>query len=1343
MERAEKLAVSSPAPPGPAAAPSPLPRFGPAAVLALQRSAGNAAVTARLSRTPAFSPEPVVGALRLAIDQARIKDRWTVDQDDKALHATARHVDLAAVVRELEVLTPEQIQLVKIRYQAEVLTTLENDLLGVGRSASPANLTDAEAERVYALLRGTGHKPGEEAPEALMDAVAAELHGLATGELGEAQRERLMALYRAHGAEMEPAYERHYGHVPAADLRGKLSARQQLRLDALREGDVARADALAIDDKRAAIDALDRRHAAGELSLVEPWYAKRRGELTEDAVALAGDSGHEAMDADPDTPSARAAHERLAGAPAEHTGVVAALAGGELIKAQALKLLDLEARHKTDTEHVEALMRELHDAAVHDALAGLPAAQRDALEHDRARRRALAAPTAERYVGLLAVMYDGLRPPGGRTWAAILASAKQPGMLAAAAAAGGELDPVDELHFAIGRKDAAAVRRVLDAHADHAQMVALNARYLGRYHLDLRHAVFGATGVQVALQPESPMLPSASVVRGHDAAAALERLDTPAPGGKAEVGWIVASAEAEVRAVKAGGGLAGRVLDTEAEQMMTVTLAHIRQLAARCGEHPPPETLDELRAARARLRIDAGGYEAALEHFRAQVRSAVMAAVQIALAHVPVVGEGIAGFLATTVINTSANALATRVIQGDAYDLDMLYDDVVGGLAGALGGKLGGEAVGLLKGGRAISKEALDLAAKQITGETAERAIALAKAAGRTSKLAGDAARASRWAAAGFKLAEHTASAGGSMLFTGIATGQDPFTQAGVIQTGVLSGVAHAAHADPRVVTDAGMRAGDAKVHYTAERPGAVEDVHVRVAPGTPQRVIDQHVATARRVQRFQGLSGVLNSLYERFITRNPAALPGTRAYEVRGELEKLRASVAGELQEIAAGGGDEAWVKNLADQIDHYRAELHDIEQHPDKGQEPGRGWIAALSPESFRQELGRGRPDLRERFDEVDAERFDRALATLEEAGLGGPGRKLIKDMFKRARRSQPIGKKRFEDVLAEIERVAELVAQHKEELSVQRLARRYESILAFAEDVVAAYDRGETIDGRPIQDRGSRRLANRMNAIGAALKKFNRSKSTDPVERLMALAKLQEEIARGMDTLRALAPTFSADPEILGDPHPSALIAGLHEQTVAVAATGDVSEPVPRLDREAALYSVGELAGLPTKPKGLAGALATLLAGYHRAHLVGAGFGGELGKGIMLAPSDVNLGAQNNGVELLVRTAAELGVELTVDVKATGRRLIVPLADGSVVNIDVLTKVEYKIMGLRKGVSVEIDVTGPPNGSAIVRTDVPSGAAGAEELITRLAPAQAGAIGRPSTSGSRKAGSRSRKR
>jgi hypothetical protein len=745
--------------------------------------------------------------------------------------------------------------------------------------------------------------------------------------------------------------------------------------------------------------------------------------------------------------------------------------------------------------------------------------------------------------------------------------------------------------------------------------------------------------------------------------------------------------------------------------------------------------------------VDATGYEGDLERFRGQVRGALTLAVQAALTLVPGVGEGIVGFLATSVVNTTASTLANLVIQGDKYDLDMLYDDVVGGLAGALGSKLGEGALGLAAGGRAARRELIDLAAKQITAETAERAIAIAKAAGRTSKLLQQEGRVANLLAAARAGARQAGGIGGGLVGTSVATGKDQVTLENALQGVGLAAFGHGfGHADPRVVTDDKMAAGDAKVHYEAGRPGEVEDVHVRVAPGTRPDVVAEHVATARAVQRFKGLSGVLNRLYEQargFFTGEHAALPGTHAFDVQAEIQKLQRSVANSLRAIAEGKpGMEAEVKTLADQIDYYSAQMAEIEANPARGSEPGRGWIAALSPESFepvkrgpsfRRRMEGNRPDVKEHFAAADAEhegtgpapsaRFDDALRGLERAGLKAPGRAAIRGLFKPARRNKPLSRTGFDDALEKVEQLAAEIAANEHIVTVEGLTSRYDELFKIGGDVVAAYRRGETIEGAPIRNPGDPKLAEAMQAMYQAFLDFNAKPTADPVERLMALGEVQQRIVDAMEALRAHDPTFSATVEPVGDVEPSDLVAGLQEQEIAVTATGRVSEPLFRQGFEKQLRSAGKLAGLKS---GFRERLAQLLARYHLAHLIGPGFGGELREGIMLAPPDMNLGAQNDGVETFIRWAKEAGARLTLTAKATGRRLMVPLDGGGTAHVDVLTRVEYriKIDGYDPELVVDITVSDPPNGRATVEhSDVPADAPGAAELLKRIRRQPAG--------------------
>jgi hypothetical protein len=198
---------------------------------------------------------------------------------------------------------------------------------------------------------------------------------------------------------------------------------------------------------------------------------------------------------------------------------------------------------------------------------------------------------------------------------------------------------------------------------------------------------------------------------------------------------------------------------------------------------------------------------------------------------------------------------------------------------------------------------------------------------------------------------------------------------------------------------------------------------------------------------------------------------------------------------------------------------------------------------------------------------------------------------------------------------------------------------------------------------------------------------------------------------------------------------LVRGVPERTFTVEASGVVGEPLardlPGLGLEEYMLAPRALAELPTRTRGLGRRLAELLRGWHRAHLVGPGFGSELFTGMMLAPEHVNLRVQNEGVEHFIRTAAanKNVAEVSVRAYAEGRRLEVPLKKGTEY-IDVLTRVEYEITITLKGFPgqersathrVTIEIGPPPEGAVKVDSTIPATAPGGDVLATfpRITP------------------------
>lgn len=102
-------------------------------------------------------------------------------------------------------------------------------------------------------------------------------------------------------------------------------------------------------------------------------------------------------------------------------------------------------------------------------------------------------------------------------------------------------------------------------------------------------------------------------------------------------------------------------------------------------------------------------------------------------------------------------------------------------------------------------------------------------------------------------------------------------------------------------------------------------------------------------------------------------------------------------------------------------------------------------------------------------------------------------------------------------------------------------------------------------------------------------------------------------------------------------------------------------------------------------------------------------------MLAPAGLNLDAQNRGVERFIRASDDAGIDVRLDASVKGRRLAIPLADGSFEYVDVLTQVSYTIHRRTGGpLLVTLEVTPPPNGTwDVVRNDIPEGAPGGEIL------------------------------
>src|SRR5581483_1471740 len=209
---------------------------------------------------------------------------------------------------------------------------------------------------------------------------------------------RIMALHRRPEHEidrLDDAYLNHYGQVLSVALGEKLKGLQRTRMAELRSGNIALADACAIEDKRRQIEELESKRSdrddiyaqVGNRALDD-----KRKELTAGIEAILDRNRLEAM-ADPANAgktTAQAVQERLghilatrgpdAGltlgdelaktlGPSKGGGATAAMLNGSVVDVAAQQLLELEATHQTSTERLAGILRGLRSQAEHDVLA--------------------------------------------------------------------------------------------------------------------------------------------------------------------------------------------------------------------------------------------------------------------------------------------------------------------------------------------------------------------------------------------------------------------------------------------------------------------------------------------------------------------------------------------------------------------------------------------------------------------------------------------------------------------------------------------------------------------------------------------------------------------------------------------------------------------------------------------------------------------------------------------------------------------------------------------------------------------------------------------------------------
>lgn len=324
------------------------------------------------------------------------------------------------------------------------------------------------------------------------------------------------------------------------------------------------------------------------------------------------------------------------------------------------------------------------------------------------------------------------------------------------------------------------------------------------------------------------------------------------------------------------------------------------------------------------------------------------------------------------------------------------------------------------------------------------------------------------------------------------------------------------------------------------------------------------------------------------------------------------------------------------------------------------------------------------------------------------------------------------------------------------LRRITSRGNSIMKEGEEVLAAWQAGQTVEPQgsrryPLKDRLDPALVRRMNRMRAAMDRFESLRLTDQEQALRAVEELRQEVEEGTSALRGegrsaketrghepVPPTrplpddvrpapkspetaalrvrrrvADLDTRVLaGEPLPTRdqLVKALAFATFDVTVEGVVREGVPRGGTERALRSAAEIRKLPTRPPWLAGHLADLFAESERAHLSGAGVGGETPAGLGHAPRGVNQDVQNRGIETTLRKAGEFASDVDYLTKGKLLRLAIPLEDGSFDHVDILRRAIYDVPADVSGGSLRLTVDVNPDGSwRVVDTNLPPGIPG----------------------------------
>jgi hypothetical protein len=385
----------------------------------------------------------------------------------------------------------------------------------------------------------------------------------------------------------------------------------------------------------------------------------------------------------------------------------------------AAELRKLDERGQLTTDVLAQVLRNLRQQAENEVLRLYPDATRDELaEHTRQ--------LSDQWFIHLRTTWDAAVVGSGRTFSQVLDRGSQVDVdyKRTLYMASGQLSDVDELVLALrgDRKDLETVKRVL-RNKTREQIDELKRQY--KIKTTTADNKWGGSLDEDLLG----FSPSEGKAKGTDRLLVEDYLSRPyAEGGKEEVDYIVRRAEREHSYTIENRGATGWWRDhwgNEARSLLDATLREVREKRIqyytltkngtdRSAMHSREAVLliRDLHLARATIRGDRAGYEKATAELRATFQSIASFVLQAVLTAVlspaaAALFRGISAaaaatryglWLKNTVVTLSSTIAANKAVYGNAYNREMFYADLRGGLSGAIGSAAVGRLVDPIAG---------------------------------------------------------------------------------------------------------------------------------------------------------------------------------------------------------------------------------------------------------------------------------------------------------------------------------------------------------------------------------------------------------------------------------------------------------------------------------------------------------------------------------------------------------------------------------------------------------------------------------------------------------------------